>query len=158
MTKESTYGGRLQAVEALVALSAMDLLYSDRYLGRAEALFSSVCSRPEYEHLRRDEENLPQLEQQLRYAREDDLLRIPFDAYLRLAPKYGWGRAERWTHFDGYQVTRKLQLWALVGGNARFGGAEDLSSLNRDYESDHLTARFAVVRRERFLIRDARQD
>jgi hypothetical protein len=78
---------------------------------------------------------------------------IPFDVYLRLAPKYGWGREELWTHVDGYQVMRDLALWALVGGNACYGGPDDLSSLGRSYDSDHLTVRFAVVRRERFLIR-----
>jgi hypothetical protein len=80
---------------------------------------------------------------------------IPFDAYVRLAPKYGWGQQEFWTHFDGYQITRELQLWGLVGGNARFGGGDNLSALARDYDSDRLTARFAIVRRQRFLARDA---
>lgn len=83
---------------------------------------------------------------------------IPFDAYLRLAPEHGWGQQECWTHFDGYQVTRQLHLWALVGGNARYGGPDDLSSLARDYDSERVTARFAIVRRERFLVRDAGED
>jgi hypothetical protein len=78
---------------------------------------------------------------------------IPFDAYLRLAARHAWGREPLWTHLDGYQVTRDLGLWALFGGNARYGGAENLSSLAREYDSDHLTARFAVVRRQRFLVR-----
>ena len=80
---------------------------------------------------------------------------IPFDAYVRLAPKYGWGQQELWTHFDGYQVTRDLQLWALVGGHARYGGGDDLAALVRDYDSDRLTARVAVLRRQRFLAREA---
>ena len=80
---------------------------------------------------------------------------IPFDAYLRLAPKYGWGQRELWTHFDGYQVTRALHLRALVGGNARCGGPDDLSSLARDRDSEQLTVRFVVLRRGRF-VRDAR--
>jgi hypothetical protein len=80
---------------------------------------------------------------------------IPFDAYVRLAPKYGWGRQEFWTHLDGYQVTRDLRLWALVGGNARFGGPDNLSSLVRDYDPEGLTARFAVLRRQRFAAREA---
>ncbi|HEX7408821.1 MAG TPA: hypothetical protein VF515_14395 [Candidatus Binatia bacterium] len=79
---------------------------------------------------------------------------IPFDVYLRLAPKYGWGQQEFWTHVDGYQVTRDLHLWALVGGNARYGGPDDFSSVQRDYDSERLTARFAVLRRERFLVRE----
>jgi len=85
---------------------------------------------------------------------EYQLVCIPFDVYLRLASKYGWGQRELWTHFDGYQVTRQLKLWGLVGGHARFGGSEDLCSLARDYSSEHLTVRFAIVRRRRFLARE----
>jgi len=81
------------------------------------------------------------------------LVCVPFDAYLRLAPHRGWGQQELWTHMDGYQVTRNLDLWALVGGNARFGGSHDLSSVARRYDSDHLTVRLAVVRRDRLLVR-----
>jgi len=79
---------------------------------------------------------------------------IPFDAYVRLAPKYHWGQQEHWTHFDGYQVTRELRLWAMVGGNARFSGADNLSSLVRDYDPEGLTTRFAILRRQRFLARE----
>jgi len=78
---------------------------------------------------------------------------IPFDVYLRLAPKYGWGQQPLWTHFDGYQVTREVQLLALVGGHSQYGGPDDLSSLGRDYDSHILRARFAIVRRQRFLVR-----
>ncbi|MBI5506827.1 MAG: hypothetical protein HY899_18735 [Deltaproteobacteria bacterium] len=78
---------------------------------------------------------------------------IPFDAYLRLAPAHGWGCKERWTHFDGYQVCRDLRLRALVGGDVRFGGPDDLCSVGCDYDSDRLTARFAVVRRQRVTVR-----
>jgi hypothetical protein len=80
---------------------------------------------------------------------------IPFDVYLRLAPGHGWGRREMWTHFDGYEVTRDLHLWGLVGGHASYGGADDLSIVARDYESERVTLRLAVVRRERFLVRQA---
>ncbi len=80
---------------------------------------------------------------------------IPFDAYVRLAPKYSWGHQELWTHFDGYQVTHELGLWAVVGGHASYGGGDNLSSLVRDYDSDRLTARFAILRRQRFLAREA---
>ncbi len=80
---------------------------------------------------------------------------IPFDAYLRLAPQWGWGAQERWTHFDGYQVTRQLHFWALVGGNARYGGPHDVASVARTYDSERLTARFAIVRRRRFRVREA---
>lgn len=82
---------------------------------------------------------------------------IPFDAYVRLAPTYGWGQQESWTHFDGYQITRELQLWALVGGHARFGGGDNLSALVRDYDSDRLSARFAILRRQRFTVRETQE-
>jgi hypothetical protein len=75
---------------------------------------------------------------------------IPFDAYLRLAPRFNWGRDRLWTHFDGYQVTRELHFRALVGGDAGYGGAADLCAVARDYEADRIVARFAIVRRERF--------
>ena len=74
---------------------------------------------------------------------------------MRLAPKYSWGHQELWTHFDGYQVTHELGLWAVVGGHASYGGGDNLSSLVRDYDSDRLTARFAILRRQRFLAREA---
>lgn len=76
---------------------------------------------------------------------------IPFDAYLRLAPRYNWGWQRRWTHFDGYQVTRELHFRALVGGDVSYGGAEDLCGVARDYEVERIVARFAIVCRERFV-------
>lgn len=76
---------------------------------------------------------------------------IPFDAYLRLAPRYDWGRQQLWTHFDGYQLSRDLHLRALVGGDAHYGGPEDLCSVARDYETEHLMARFAAVDRQRLM-------
>ncbi len=76
---------------------------------------------------------------------------IPFDVFVRLAPQYGWGREQLWTHFDGYQVTPELRLRALVGGDARYGGPDDLCSVERDYDTGRLTARFAILRRQRFL-------
>ena len=79
---------------------------------------------------------------------------IPFDAYTRLAPAYGWGREQLWTHFDGYQVTRELHLHALVGGDARYGGPDDFCAVPRDYDSPRITARFCVLRRQRFLARE----
>lgn len=78
------------------------------------------------------------------------------DVYLRRAEEllpqvcmkeHGWRREESWTHLDGYQVTRERQLRALVGGHARFGGGPNLSALVRDYYSDRLTARLAILRR-----------
>ncbi len=82
---------------------------------------------------------------------------IPFDAYLRLAPQYQWGQHQLWTHFDGYQVSRQVHLRALVGGDARYGGPDDLCSIERDYEVEHLTVRFAVVRRQRFMTRETQE-
>jgi hypothetical protein len=79
---------------------------------------------------------------------------IPFDAYLRLAPQYQWGQQQLWTHFDGYQVSREVHLRALVGGDARYGGPDDLCSIERDYDVEHLTVRFAVLRRQRFMTRE----
>lgn len=80
---------------------------------------------------------------------------IPYDAYLRLAPKYGWGRQECWTHFDGYQVTRELRLHALVGGDVRYGGPDDLCGVSRDYDAERITTRFAIVRRQRLTARES---
>jgi hypothetical protein len=80
---------------------------------------------------------------------------IPFDAYQRLAPGFGWGRRRLWTHFDGYQLTRELHLQALVGGDVHFGGADDLCAVGRGYDSSHITTRFALLRRDRFEAREA---
>ena len=82
------------------------------------------------------------------------LVCVPFDLYLRAGPERGWGRRKLWTHFDGYQVTRELRLQALVGGDVRYGGPEDLCGVGRAYDSDHIAARFAIVRRGRFLARE----
>ena len=80
---------------------------------------------------------------------------IPFDAYLRLAPRFGWGGERLWTHFDGYQAGRGFSLRALVGGDAGYGGAADLCSVGRDYESERIISRFCVVRRRRLMLRAA---
>lgn len=82
------------------------------------------------------------------------LVCIPFDAYVRLAEAAGWGAMERWTHFDGYQVTQDVKLLGLLGGDVRFGGPHDLCSVGRDYEPPRVVARFAIVRRARFAVRD----
>lgn len=74
---------------------------------------------------------------------------IPFDAYVRLAPRYGWGAAAMWTHLDGYQVGDRFELRALVGGDVRYGGCHDFCMVGRHYDGTHVTARFAVVRRSR---------
>ena len=76
---------------------------------------------------------------------------IPFDLYSRLAAARGWGRQKSWTHFDGFQIWQGGRLRALVGGDVRFGGRYDLCSISRADERDGVVARFAVVRRNRFL-------
>lgn len=85
--------------------------------------------------------------------REFRLVCIPFDVYLRVGRDRGWGQREQWTHFDGYQVMRGNRLRALVGGDRRFGGLLDLVSISPDDQRESVVARFAVVRRERFLAR-----
>ena len=79
------------------------------------------------------------------------LVCIPPDVHLRLGEAEGWGRQPLWTHFDGYLVMADGRLRALAGGNSRFGGLYDLMGLSRDYDSDRVVARFAVVRRERMV-------
>jgi len=79
------------------------------------------------------------------------LVCIPSDVHLRLGEAEGWGRQPSWTHFDGYLVMPDGRLRALAGGDARFGGLYDLLGVSRDYDSDRLVARFAVVQRERMV-------
>jgi hypothetical protein len=83
--------------------------------------------------------------------RDFRLVCIPPDVHLRLGEAEGWGRQPFWTHFDGYLVMADGRLRALAGGNVRFGGLYDLLGHGRDYESDRLIARFAIVRRERMV-------
>ena len=79
------------------------------------------------------------------------LICIPSDAYIRLGETMGWGRHKVWTHFDGYSVHKHSMFNALAGGDTRFGGIYDLVTIGREYESDHVIARFAVVQRKRML-------
>jgi hypothetical protein len=82
------------------------------------------------------------------------LVCIPSDVHLRLGEAEGWGRQPCWTHFDGYlirTVEGRMRLQALVGGDVRYGGLYDLLGVSRDYDSDRLVARFAVVHRERMV-------
>jgi hypothetical protein len=82
------------------------------------------------------------------------LVCIPPDVYVRLGEAEGWGRQEFWTHFDGYlirTVTGQVRLQGLAGGDIRYGGLYDLMAVSRDYDSDHLLARFAVVQRARMV-------
>jgi hypothetical protein len=82
------------------------------------------------------------------------LVCIPSDVHFRLGEAEGWGRQPCWTHFDGYlirTVEGRLRFQALVGGDVRYGGLYDLLGVSRDYDSERLLARFAVVHRERMV-------
>ena len=79
------------------------------------------------------------------------LVCIPSDIYLRLGEAMKWGEQEQWTHFDGYEILKNGRFNALAGGDKRFGGIYDLVSVGREYESDRMIARFAVIMRERML-------
>jgi len=84
---------------------------------------------------------------------EFTLICLPFDAYLRIGFRTGWGRQRRWTHFDGYQVMDGPDVRALVGGDVRYGGLADMVSISPDDEREGVIVRFAVVRRARLVTR-----
>jgi hypothetical protein len=77
------------------------------------------------------------------------LVCIPYDLYIRFGRERGFGKWPHWTHFDGYQVMNGNRLRALVGGDGRFGGLNDLVSISPSDGRDGVYARFAVVRRAR---------
>jgi hypothetical protein len=77
------------------------------------------------------------------------LICIPYDLYIRFGRNRRFGKWSHWTHFDGYQVMGGDQLRALVGGDGRFGGLNDLVSISPSDARDSVYARFAVVRRAR---------
>jgi hypothetical protein len=77
------------------------------------------------------------------------LVCIPYDLYVRFGRDRGFGKWSHWTHFDGYQVMSGNRLRALVGGDGRFGGLNDLVSISASDARDNVYARFAVVRRAR---------
>ena len=82
------------------------------------------------------------------------LVCIPPDVYVRVGEAEGWGRRPFWTHFDGYlirTVMGQVRLQALAGGDVRYGGLYELLAVGRDYDSDRLLARFAVVQRARMV-------
>jgi hypothetical protein len=82
------------------------------------------------------------------------LVCIPPDVYVRVGEAEGWGRQPFWTHFDGYlirTVTGHVRLQALAGGDVRYGGLYELLPVGREYDSDRLLARFAVVQRARMV-------
>jgi hypothetical protein len=77
------------------------------------------------------------------------LICIPADLHLRLGQRLGWGNQKVWTHFDGYKVMKEGKFMALAGGDVQFGGVYDLVTIGREYESDRVIARFAVIQRKR---------
>lgn len=85
--------------------------------------------------------------------REHRLVCIPPDVYTRFGRDAGWGKQQQWTHLDGYQVVKGGRLRALVGGNARYGGLNDLTSIASSDRRDTVLARFAIVRRARMVAR-----
>jgi hypothetical protein len=82
------------------------------------------------------------------------LVCIPPDVYVRVGEAEGWGRQPFWTHFDGYLIRTtmgQVRLQALAGGDVRYGGLYELLAVGREYDSDRLLARFAVVQRTRMV-------
>ena len=77
------------------------------------------------------------------------LVCVPSDLYMRAGQSRGWGNQKIWTHFDGYKILKDRKLMAMAGGDIRFGGVYDLVTIGREYESDGVIVRFAVVQRER---------
>ena len=85
--------------------------------------------------------------------REFRLVCVPQDLYARFGRDHGWGQRQQWTHFDGYQVLRNGQLRALAGGDVRYGGLNDLVSIELTDQRDSVIVRFAVIRRARHVAR-----
>jgi hypothetical protein len=81
------------------------------------------------------------------------LVCIPFDVYARAGQERNWGRQPRWTHVDGYQLLKGGRMRALVAGDVRFGGLYDLCSISHIDERENVLVRFAVVHRERLMVR-----
>lgn len=77
------------------------------------------------------------------------LICIPPDVYGRIGHQRGWGQKPIWTHFDGYMVMQNGKLGALAGGDVRFGGLFDLVGISREYDSNKIIARLAIVQRRR---------
>jgi hypothetical protein len=85
--------------------------------------------------------------------REFRLVCVPQDVYARYGRDHGWGKRHQWTHFDGYQVLRDGALRALAGGDVRYGGLNDLVSIELTDQRDSVIVRFAVIRRARHVAR-----
>jgi len=84
-------------------------------------------------------------------AMEFRLVCVPQDLYSRFGRDHGWGQQRQWTHFDGYQIMTGGRLRALVGGDAKYGGLNDLASIASTDQRDSVIARFAVIRRARHV-------
>jgi hypothetical protein len=85
------------------------------------------------------------------------LVCIPPDLHLRLGLERGWGQQQIWTHFDGYLVMMDGSLLPLAGGDVRYGGIYDLLGVSRNYDSERIIVRFAVVQRRRMALVDLGQ-
>ena len=81
------------------------------------------------------------------------LVCIPYDVYARAGQERQWGRQPRWTHVDGYQLLKGGRMRALVAGDVRFGGLYDLCSISQFDGRENDLARFAIVHRERLMVR-----
>ena len=68
--RAATSTGLVPVLRALVQLSAVDLLYADEYLRRAETLLPQLCTREQFLALQRDQENVLRSKKQLRLAAE----------------------------------------------------------------------------------------
>jgi len=83
---------------------------------------------------------------------EFKLVCIPPDLHLRLGLERNWGQQKIWTHFDGYMVMMDGSLRALAGGDVRYGGIYDLLGIARNYDSNRIIVRFAIVQRRRMAL------
>ncbi|WP_298273252.1 hypothetical protein [Geobacter sp.] len=137
LVEEFAEGGEEDPPSSLVATLGFD---RRRALSRLELELSLLERGPS---MLRDELGLD--------PREFRLICIPHDVYCRLGQRYGWGKQQLWTHFDGYQVLKEGRFRALVGGDVRFGGLQDLCGIGIDDERDGVLARFTVVRRSRLV-------
>ena len=81
------------------------------------------------------------------------LVCIPYDQYGRLGEERQWGQQPRWTHVDGYQLLKGGRMRALVAGDVRYGGRFDLCGISQIDERDSVLLRFAVIHRERLMVR-----
>ncbi|EAT16606.1 hypothetical protein HTZ97_09820 [Desulfuromonas acetoxidans] len=84
--------------------------------------------------------------------RQFKLVCIPADLHLRIGQDRGWGQQKIWTHFDGYMVMEAGRRRALAGGDVRYGGIYDLLGISRNYSSERIITRFAVVQRKRLAV------